>query len=248
MTHSSRYEAVKAQILRGGMAGVFYNAMPHNESLYVVTDEQHSFPTHLTSGSTINVITLDGETNIIGRTVDWTLERTDIISGTQIVTVSGTTNWVATPNIEYTTSYASGTITRLITGDIPYGAVVLVDYQWERPCIDLSTGSPNATCPQCNGDGYFYGSGTSVIGLPHIPKFESPFTRTGFWQTGDLFYTIPEEYNIDVRYYGTDQLFIRDKLVMNGEDWNIMSSPESIQLNNEVLAKKLHLRRRKEIL
>jgi len=245
MTHSYRYNATKAQMNRGGMSAEYFNALPCNVSTYSVTNETHTFSTHLTSGTVLNTVTLDGEVNIIGRTVDWTLPNTDIISGSQIVT-SG--SLVCTPSIDYSINYASGTITRLTTGNILYGGTIAVDYQWNRPCIDPSTGSPNRTCPQCGGNGYTWGSGTTIIGLPHIPKFDSPFMKLGYFQTGDMMFTVPEEYQISISYDGDDPLLIRDKLIVNGEEWRVMSSPSSIQLNNEVLAKQLHCRRKKTAL
>ena len=243
---SQRYLSVKAQIQRGGMLGEYYNAIPHDISLYAVVGESQTFATNLTSGTVMNLITLEGETNLIGRTVDWTVnDRTKITSGSQVV-YSGTI--VGSNSIDYTINYDEGTISRISNGVFPYGSTVKINYQWERPCVDVSTGSPNATCPQCDGDGYFYGSGTTVIGLPHIPKYESPFTKVGYWQTGDLFYTVPAEYNLDMRYTGEDQLLVRDKLVLDNEDWVVMSTPEKIQLGSDILAHKLHLRRKKPIL
>lgn len=243
---SSRYNAVKSQIERGGMSGIFYNAIPHDISTYAVSSEAHTFATNMTSGTMLDTVTLNGETNMIGRTVDWTVnDRTKIVSGTQVV-ISGSI--VGISGIDYSIDDQDGIISRIETGHFPYGATINASYEWQRPCIDVSLGSPNATCPQCSGTGYNYGSGTSVIGLPHIPKYDSPYTKIGYWQTGDMFYTIPTEYNIDIRYYGEDSLLVRDKLVINSEDWKIMSTPEVIQLGNEVLAKKLHLRRFKQIL
>jgi hypothetical protein len=243
---SSRYLAVRAQIQRGGMVGVFSNAIPHNTSTYTVTNESQTFATNLTSGTTIGLITLDGEVNIIGRTVDWTVnDRTKITSGSQVVS-SGSI--VGANSIDYTMDYNNGTIARIESGRFPYGATLLINYQWERPCIDVSTGSPNATCPQCSGTGYNYGSGTSVIGLPHIPKYDSPYMKLGYFQTGDLLYTVPAEYNLDIKYDGTDNLLVRDKLILDNEEWQVMSTPEKIQLGNDILAHKLHLRRRKQIL
>jgi len=242
MSYSTRYLATKAQILRGGMAATYYNAIPCNRSIYAVTNEEQAFATHLTSGTTTDTVTLEGQTNIIGRTVDWTVDnRTNIISGSQIVS-SGSTYSIATPGIDYTISYASGTVARLDSGNIPYGGTVYTTYGWEEPCVDVSTGSPNATCPQCSGRGYNWGSGTNVVGLPHIPSFDSPYTKIGYFQMGDMIFTVPEEYGIHVSYDGEDPLLIRDKIVVDGVDWRVIASPEKIQLGNEILARKLHCR------
>jgi len=240
---SFRYEAIKRQIERGGVDAIFYNRLPCNTSTYVVTDEERTFPILNTSGTTVNRFTLYGETNVIGRTVDWGLDDTSVQRNT-FVLASGTSQArMYVSGTDFNLYPDSGEVVRVSGSSISYGATVYCTYNWERPCIDESTGGPNKSCPQCSGTGGFWGSGTHITGLFHIPRYDSPLTKLGYFETGDMQFTYPYEYQIDVNSSGDDSLYLRDRLVINGEEWRVMSKPETIQMANEYFVKKLHCRR-----
>ena len=243
---SFRYNKIKQMIQRGGCEAIFYNRLPCNTSTYVNVDEEQSFATHTTSGTTINSFTLDGETNIIGRTVNWNRDDHGVQRNTFVLTSGTDQNGYYASGTDYSMWPDEGLVRIASGSNIAYGATVYASYNWERPCIDESFGGPNKTCSLCSGTGGYWGSGTHLTGLFHIPKYDSPFTKLGYFETGDMEFTYPYEYQISVTSDGNANQYLRDRLVIENEEWRIMSKPATIQMANEFFVKKLHCRRYKE--
>jgi hypothetical protein len=248
MVAGVRINLVKNQIDRGGVAAKWYSAIPCITSTYTVTNEtQKLIPRPF---SVDDYCTLNGKTSIIGATVTWTEPDTNVISGSVIVTdVAGTT--IFTENIDYTIDYEAGEIIKTDVSRIPPLSYIKISYRWQQPCVSPETGNPRDDFPQCNGNGVTYSIYTSIIGLLHIPKYESPLTKIGFFELGDAIFTTTSLDKIKATGYGnTDDLYRRDILVINDgtmdQVWRVIAKPETIQLQNEYLAHKVHIRKVKE--
>jgi len=225
------------QIERGGMDGQYYKALVHEHSFFAVADEAVFW-----DGST-NTVTLKGYESAIGRTIDWTDPDAAIASGS--VSVKDSNGNIFIEGTDYTVDYDNGTITRLPQGNIPRRTYSFVNYQWKIRCVDLSTGNPRMNCPQCGGKGFIWDNPIIVRGLFHIPNYDSPLTKIGYFEIGDAIFTVPYHWDFGVGPQGIDNLYLRDRIDIAGEAWRIMFKPQSIQMQNQFIAKKLHLRRLK---
>lgn len=223
------------QIERGGVDALYYKALIHERSLYTTVDELYF------DGST-NDKTLLGDVSPIGRTTVWGQSEAHIVSGTVSIT-DGTTTFVE--GTDYTVNYETGVVTRIPKHAIPLKKTVFCGYQWQIRCVDLSTGNPRHDCPQCRGKGFIWQAPVKIKGLMHIPNYDSPFTKLGYFEQGDVEFTVPYNVDLGVGPQGIDNLFLRDRVDVAGESWRIMYKPQSIQMQNQYIAKKLHLRRLK---
>lgn len=245
----SRIPIVKLQIERGGIPATWYAATNHVQSVYTVVDEVDTFIER--AYATDDYLTLQGKTSIIGRTTDWTEPNTGIKVGSVVVKDStGTITYREGSTYDYTIDYTNAEIIRTDTSMIDHLATVKVSYSWYQPCISPETGNANKDCPQCNGKGVTYDDGTDVIGLLHIPKYESPLTKIGYFEMGDAIFTTTSLYKIKAKGYGDDHFYVRDLIVINdgtaNQIWRVLSKPETIQIAGEYLAHKVHIRKIKE--
>ena len=190
---------------------------------------------------------------MIGRTTDWEESDTAVVSGSVTVTnTAKTITYTEGASDDYTVDYDAGEIIRNDRSLIPRGGIILVTYLWSQPCISPETGNPRSDCPLCHGRGVVYTTtdAVPVIGLLHIPNYESPLTKIGFFEMGDAIYTTTSLDKIKAKGYGDDHLYMRDILIINDgvqdQTWRVLAKPETIQLANEYLAHKVHIRKIKE--
>ena len=225
------------QIERGGVDALYYKALIHEYVIYTVIGEELFFD------GTTNSITLDGETSPTGRTTDWTLPDTSISLGTVMIKdIDGNT---FIENTDYIVDYDEGIINRIPQQGIPLKKTVYCAYQWRTHCVEISTGNPRRNCPQCGGKGFVWAEPVPIIGLMHIPSYSSPYSKIGYYEEGDMEFTVPSNKDLGVGPQGIDNLFLRDRIDVAGESWRIMYKPQTIQMQNQYIAKKLHLRRLK---
>lgn len=146
---------------------------------------------------------------------------------------------------DFTVDYEEGIVTRLENGSIPFGQTVEVAYNYTHPCLDPKTGAPRRNCLSCNGFGFISLPQERIRGLFHIPNYDSPLTQAGYWQMGDAFFTVPElsTFNdITAEPKGDEGFFVRDMLIIDNKYWLVMTKPQSFNLQNQFLGRKLHLR------
>jgi len=246
-----RIQIVKRQIDRGGVDGTWYPATICPGYRKSVTNESCELEPRTTYVD--DYCTLKGRESMIGRTTDWEASDTTVVSGSVTVkSADGTITYTEGSSDDYTVNYELGEIIRNDLSSIPRGATILVTYSWSQPCINPETGNPRYNCPLCQGRGVIYDTtaGTVIRGLLHIPNYESPLSKIGFFEMGDAIFTTTSLYKIVAKGYGDDHLYIRDIIVINdgvqNQVWRVLSKPETIQLANEYLAHKVHIRKIKE--
>lgn len=224
-----------AMIERGGMDALYYKALVHEYSIYTTSNEAAVF------GGTTNDYELKGQTSAIGRTIDWSLPDQSIVANSVMIK-DGLGN-LFTEGTDYTVNYETGIVTRKPTGRLPRREYVYISYRWRVRCVEPSTGNPRMNCPQCGGKGFIWDTPIAIKGLFHIPSYSSPLTTIGYFEEGDAIFTVPANWDVGVGPSGIDNLFLRDRIDIAGESWRIMFKPETIQMQNNYIAKKLHLRR-----
>jgi hypothetical protein len=234
-----RVQIVKRQIERGGVDALWRVASPVNKSRNVVTNESYTLT---------NTITLYGRTSIIGETVDWSLPDTHVNTGT-VVVKSDDLLTTYTENTDYSANYTTAVITRIGTGAIFPGSTIKISYHWEEPMVLLRSGNARPENDSA-GINVIYDRGTTIKGLLHIPKYESPLMKVGFFELGDAIFTTTTLYKVKARGQGNYDYMTRDILTIDDgtgpQIWRVLSKPETIQLQNEFLAHKIAIRKLKE--
>ena len=69
--------------------------------------------------------------------------------------------------------------------------------------------------------------------------------QLGYFQLGDAFFTYPElcDFNdITAEPQGDEGFLIRDMVIIDSKYWLVMTKPQSFNLQNQFLGRKLHLR------
>lgn len=205
---------------------------------------------HLT-GSTIHLANVTEKTEITDYSIDLDAGEITIIPANftngSLIFFNYTYNSFSTyiEDTDYTVDYEEGVVTRITSGNIPARATVEVDYQYHHPCLDPKTGAPRRNCSSCNGFGFISSPEEDIRGLFHIPNYDSPLTQAGYWQKGDAFFTVPElsDFNdITAEPQGDDGFFVRDMIKIDNKYWLVMTKPQSFNLQNKFLGRKLHLR------
>ena len=244
--------AVLEQIARGGMPGQFYKALTCPGDIITVVDELHYFDV---AKNVNNYIYLYGELSITGQPVDWNVSRNRVATDSMVITnITGLITY--TQGVDYDVTEL-GKVTKKSGGSIEDKETLRMSYQWLRPCVDLKTGVPNPNCTICHGDGVIYDEAKPVMGLFHIPTYDDSLVQAGVWRVGDATYTTTSQVDVTTRFVG-DNFWGKDKIIIQKitgslydpvtrqQDWYIVSSPSTIQINSTYLATKLHLRMRHE--
>lgn len=243
----SRIPIIARMIERGGVKATWYSATPCKKARYTVVNETCKLIPR--SYVVDDYCVLKGKESIIGATVDWSQPNTAVKTGTVVVKdETGAITYTITT--DYTVDYAAGEVSLADGSRIRPRATILVSYEWYQPCVNPETGNPRIDCPVCDGRGVTYSDRTEVIGLLDIPKYDSTLTKVGFFEMGDAIFTTSSLYLIKAKGVGNDHLFTRDILVINdgvnNQIWRVLSKPETIQLANEYLAHKVHIRKIRE--
>ena len=232
---TERADVVKDFISFIGFEAQWYKVIICPGPKYRVIGEQQQFV------PPSDVITLDGFLSLIGATTDWTQPGTHITQASvSVQDSSGIVTYVI--NKDYTVDYDGGQITRLDTGTIPSTGNVLVNYTWKEPDISPSTGNPRIDCPICEGEGRIFASPVSVMGLMHVPQFNSPLTELGYFRFGDCFFTVAPDTPIGITSANDAHLLIRDKVIVNNREYRVMAEGSTLNMQDEVLGIRLHLR------
>jgi len=244
-----RINVVANQLERGGMPAVVYAPTKCELAIYPVVDEVHQLIPR--TYSTDDYCTLTGEESIIGATTDWTAPDTKIkLRSVTVKNVDKTITYIESSTGDYTVDYEAGEIIRNDVSRIPVGSSISVSYRWQEPCLNPETGAPRPDCPICGGNGVIYTLAANIIGLFHIPNYDSQLAKVGYFEIGDAFFTTSSTYNFGAGGDGTGNLYTRDILVINDgtidQVWRVLAKPNTIQLAGEYLAKKLHIRKIKE--
>jgi len=244
---STRVNAIKGMVDRGGVYVTIYNAEPCTGDQITVNNELQQFNYELTG---TNSVILYGYESLIGAKVDWDLSGTEVVSGSMVVTdASGVTGY--NENIDYTMDYENGTLTRTDTGLLQDLSIIKINYTWHFDCVDEKTGSPFRYCTTCidpdQGNfptGVIYTNSTRMKALFHIPNYNSPFEKIGVWKLGDGVVTVPYDVQVNAKNHEDGGFFCQDKIKIDGQPgiWKVMSLPQTIQMG-EFLGKRIHVRK-----
>lgn len=218
----------EAMIVRNGYDIQWLKANPCETSEY-------PWQENLYFTSAVNVYTLLGRTDLINESIPWGDEN-----HSQIV-VSSEHIHPYVRNAHYTINYLTGVVTRI---NLPLNTYLPITYTYQVDCNDKETRHARADCPQCLGSGVLYETPVELRAVIEIPKYEEQLTTAGYFHKGDIYIHISVRYGITAQedVESSAKQLLRDKIIIDNKTWLVMAPPDEVRLDNELVAKKAHLR------